>query len=211
MRESPDKAMAKLTVIGGVRPDTAFEALLRPHFDALYGRAYRLAGNAADAEDLVQELCIRVFPRVDELAALENPRAWLMRVLYRLFIDLARSQQRSPLRAAEAAEAEDYGQRPSTEPGPEAQTEAMLEHERLQRAWRYLDAEQRALLVLQGIEGHSLAEMEAMTGLPQGTLKSRLHRARARLGRLMEREREVARSSDRGTHSELPRHCKSAG
>jgi RNA polymerase sigma-70 factor (ECF subfamily) len=203
--------MVRLTVIDGVRPDTAFEAMLRPHFDVLYGRAHRLTGNAADAEDLVQELCIRVFPRVDELAGLDNPRAWLMRVLYRLFVDLARSKQRSPIRCVDIDHAEEYLQAPSGEPGPEQQTEALLQHERLQRAWQYLDGEQRALLALQAIEGHSLAEMETITGMPQGTLKSRLHRARARLGRLLEREETVAGPKDRGSDGELPTHRKSAG
>lgn len=202
--------MAKLTVIGGVRPDAAFEGMLRPHFDALYGRAFRLTGNAADAEDLVQELCIRVFPRMDELAHLENPRAWLMRVLYRLFIDLARSKQRSPVRSVGAEDIDDYLQTPSGEPGPEEQTEAMQQHERLQRAWYHLDGEQRALLVLQGIEGHSLAEIETITGMPQGTLKSRLHRARTRLGRLLTREMMTSKSANRGSDDELRRHRKSA-
>lgn len=208
--EGPESAMAKLTVIDGVRPDAAFEAMLRPHFDALYARAHRLTGNAADAEDLVQELCIRVFPRVDELAELDNPRAWMMRVLYRLFVDLARSRQRSPLRSVDADNVEAYLQTPSSEPGPQERTEAMLEQERLARAWRYLDGEQRALLVMQGIDGHSLAEMESITGLPQGTLKSRLHRARARLGRLLAREAGVATPADGGHEDELRRHRKFA-
>lgn len=203
--------MAKLKVIGGVRPDAAFEGMLRPHFDALYGRAFRLTGNAADAEDLMQELCIRVFPRMDELAHLENPRAWLMRVLYRLFIDLTRSLQRSPIKSVNAEEAEEYLQAPSGEPGPEQRAEAAQRYERLQRAWRHLDSEQRALLLLQGVEGRSLAEIEEITGIPQGTLKSRLHRARLRLGRLLARELATFRSQDRGSDDELRANRKSAG
>ena len=203
--------MAKLRVIGGLRPDTAFEAMMRPHFDALYGRAYRLTGNAADAEDLMQELCIRVYTRVDELAELENPKAWLMRVLYRLFVDFVRSRQRSPLQAIDGDDGDDYERSVSEEPGPEEHAEAMLQHERLQSAWRFLDPEQQLLLVLQGIEGHSLAEIEALTGIAQGTLKSRLHRARVRLGRLLEREKKVAMSDPRGLNDELSRHRKSAG
>ena len=203
--------MAKLTVIGETQPDAAFEALMRPHFDALYGRAYRLTGNAPDAEDLMQELCIRVFPRVEELEDLDNPKAWLMRVLYRLFIDFARARQRSPLKLVDGDDADEIEQAPGEEPGPEEQVEAMLQQERLQRAWRFLDAEQQMLLVLQGIEGHSLAEIEAITGMPQGTLKSRLHRARQRLGRLLERETNIGQSNARGSDDELSRHRKFTG
>jgi len=184
---------------------------MRPYFDALYGRAFRLTGNVADAEDLMQELCIRVYTRVEELAELENPKAWLMRVLYRLFVDFARSRQRSPLQSVDTEDGDEYEQTATEDPGPEEHAEAMLQHERLLRAWRFLDAEQQLLLVLQGIEGHSLAEIESLTGIPQGTLKSRLHRARVRLGRLLEREKKVARSDDRGLNDELSRHRKSAG
>jgi RNA polymerase sigma-70 factor (ECF subfamily) len=118
--------------------------------------------------------------------------------------------QRSPLTSVGAEDMDDYLQTPSGEPGPEEQTEALLQHERLQRAWQYLDGEQRALLVLQGIEGHSLAEMETITGMPQGTLKSRLHRARTRLGRLLARELTTSKSANRGADDELRRHRKSA-
>ena len=204
--------MAKLRVIGGLRPDTAFEAMMRPYFDALYGRAYRLTANEADAEDLMQELCIRVYTRVDELAELENPKAWLMRVLYRLFVDFARSRRRSPLQSVESDDGDDeYARTAAADPGPEEHAEAMLQHERLQRAWRYLDGEQQLLLVLQGVEGHSLGEIEALTGIAQGTLKSRLHRARVRLGRLLDRETNVAAADVRGSNDELSRHRKSAG
>jgi len=203
--------MARVTGSAGAQPDIVFETLLRPHFDALYGRAYRLTGNVADAEDLVQDLCVRVYPRIDELRDLDQPRAWLMRVLHRLFIDLARSRQRSPLRSLDAANTAESVEAVSPEPGPEQQVEAMLAHARLERAWRHLDNEQRVLLVLQGIDGHSLAEIEAITGVAQGTLKSRLHRARARLGRLLAREERATVTELRGSSHELPRHRKSAG
>jgi RNA polymerase sigma-70 factor (ECF subfamily) len=134
-----------------------------------------------------------------------------MRVLYRLFVDFARNRQRSPLQSVETEDGDEYERTATADPGPEEQTEAMQQHECLQRAWRFLDGEQQLLLVLQGIEGHSLAEMESLTGIPQGTLKSRLHRARVRLGRLLEREKKVGVADARGSNDELSRHRKSAG
>jgi len=203
--------MDKVTGIAEGRPDILFETLMRPHFDALYGRAYRLTGNNADAEDLVQDLCVRVYPRLDELERLDNPRAWLIRVLYRLFIDLTRSRQRSPLRPLEAVDGGAPIEAVSSEPGPEQHVEGMLMHARLERAWRHLDEEQRALLVLQCIDGHSLAEIEKITGIARGTLKSRLHRARVRLGRLLAREDNATVTELRSSQHELPRHRKFAG
>lgn len=210
--------MAKVIGIADGRPDILFETLLRPHFDALYGRAMQLAGDVADAEDLVQDLCVRVYPRLDELESIDNPRAWLMRVLYRLFIDMTRVRQRSPLRPMEAVDGGSLIEAESGEPGPEEQTEAILMHARLERAWRYLEAEQRMLLVLQSIDGLSLAEIEEITGIAQGTLKSRLHRARIRLGRLLAREdgacgmgKSATNKESRSSDDELPRNCRSVG
>jgi DNA-directed RNA polymerase specialized sigma24 family protein len=71
---------------------------------------------------------------------------------------------------------------------PDAQTERALTRRRVEDAWRYLDATQRALLSLHDVEGHTLAEIAELTGSPQGTIKSRLFRARERLGRLLQRK-----------------------
>jgi len=184
------KSMPKLTVIaGGREPAAAFENLIRPHLYALYRRAYRLSLNAADAEDLVQDVCVKAYPRIAELQELENPRAWLMRVLYRVFIDLTRHRKSSPLRPLSTLEEEDaFHAVASEDPGPEAQTDSAIGEARLERAWHRLEKVQRALLALHDIEGYTLAELQEMTGLPQGALKSRLHRARVRLGRLLKTE-----------------------
>jgi len=185
--------------------------LFAAHSRRLVGALTVYTGDHGDAEDLVQDLCVRVYPRIDELEGLDDPRAWLMRILYRLFIDLVRSRQRSPLRSMDATDPDEPVQAVSSEPGPEQQVEGILAHERLERAWRHLDNEQRMLLVLQGIDGHSLAEIERITGIAQGTLKSRLHRARARLGRLLAREEGLTVSEPRGSNDELPRHRKFVG
>ena len=73
-------------------------------------------------------------------------------------------------------------------PSPVEEAERALTQRRLSRAWQHLDKEQRALLALHDVEGYSLAELKELTGLKDGTLKSRLHRARIRLGKLLKRE-----------------------
>jgi RNA polymerase sigma factor (sigma-70 family) len=179
--------MARLTVIPGGREAAAsFATFIRPHFDALYRRAYRLTLNAADAEDLVQDVCVRAYPRLAELQELDNPRAWLLRVLYRLFVDLTRHRKSSPFQPMSTIEEDDSSRwMESDEPGPEAQADSAMGEARLERAWQRLDKVQRALLVLHDIEGYTLAELVEMTGLPEGTLKSRLHRARIKLGKVL--------------------------
>ncbi len=162
-----------------------FETVVRPHFDALYRAAMRLTRSRTDAEDLVQEVCLRAFSALDRLERLEYPLGWLLRVQYRIFVDAARRRLRSPFVAtANAAEAD---LALSTDPSLEEFAEASLMRRRLTRVWPELEPEQRALLALHA-EGYTLAELEAMTGLSKNVVGVRLHRARARLGRLMKDE-----------------------
>jgi RNA polymerase sigma factor (sigma-70 family) len=182
--------MARFTIVSGARSEAKrFERFIQPHFSHLYRRAYRFTMNRSDAEDLVQELCIRAFPKLSELEKMDDPMPWFLCVLYRAFIDSTRRRDRSPIDRAEPIE-DDGPWAHTSDDGldPEAQTERALTRRRLEDAWRYLDATQRALLVLHDVEGHTLSEIGELTGFPQGTIKSRLFRARARLGRLLERK-----------------------
>lgn len=178
--------MTKPPNIGRRSSELEFEKLVNPHLDPVYGRAYALTGSVPDAEDLTQEVCIRASSRLEELARHENPRAWLMQVLYRLFVDLVRSRRRSPIRlmGREGAQTS-VDAAVSTEPSPEQQADASTFLRRLHLAWERLTPDEQLLLALHGIEGLSLAEIREVTGLPVGTIKSRLHRSRIRLGQLV--------------------------
>src|SRR5688572_33392477 len=105
--------------------DISFEEVVHAHLDGLYGRAYALTGSVQDAEDLTQEVCIRASPRLEALARRENPRAWLMQVLYRLFVDLVRSRRRSPIKLMPREDAQaSVDAAVSTEPSPEQHVHA---------------------------------------------------------------------------------------
>lgn len=169
------------------KPD--FEALVRPHADYLYRLAWRFTGNAADAEDLLQDVFMKLFPRTRELAAVEALRPWLARVLYRQFVDLVRRRARSPL--VQAAEDDDEGafaHVPAAEGDPQTLSERRQGEERVAHALARLNPEQRAVVALHDIEGYTLEELERMLETPLGTLKSRLHRARRRLRVLLSME-----------------------
>ena len=99
-----------------------FTSLVQPHFAALHRAAMRLTRRRPDAEDLVQEVCLRACARLDDLGAVTNARAWLMRALYHLFVDATRRKRRRadvPLPGDEGA-----GVPYSEEPGPERAAEA---------------------------------------------------------------------------------------
>jgi RNA polymerase sigma-70 factor (ECF subfamily) len=165
-----------------------FARLIAPHLDALFRAAYRLTGNHADAEDLVQDVCVRAYANLRSLEELDQPKSWLMKIQYRLFVDGARRRVRSPLRATVGDLDETCA---STDPGLEEIAEGSLAERRILDAWGGLDKQQRALLALH-VEGHTLAELQSITDLSTDVLKARLYRARVRLGKLLATERAVA-------------------
>lgn len=168
----------------------AFETRLRPHLEPLYRLAYRLTGRREDAEDLVQDLLTKLYARREELEKVEHPRSWLMRVLYRLFIDQRRQRARSPVHLVPDGPsgdgepilerlAADSSQQPAAEAERDEQQRLLL------AAIARLSEDHRRVLALHDVEGYTLEEMQEMIDCPIGTLKSRLHRARSRLRDLL--------------------------
>ena len=176
----------------GRRARTDFEQLVGPHLDYLYRVAYRFTGTADRADDLIQDLLVRLYPRHKELTQIEQLRPWLVRVMYRQFIDQTRRDARAPYVAIADSglvgadnEGDPYAEIADSSPSPEAEFELNLDREELLRAWNQLSPEHKGLLALYEIEGYTLNELEIMLDVTRGTLKSRLHRARAHLVRLL--------------------------
>ena len=163
-----------------------FDKLVRPHFDRLYRLAFRLAGHKAEAEDLFQELLIKAFGMLDDLVTIDEPGSWLSRVMYNLFIDERRRFQRQRMHLV------DEGFLPGD--GLEALAggeDPVRDHERLEKlrqldiALAQLSDEHRVIVLLHDTEGYKLEEIHNLMGIPIGTVKSRLHRARARLREIL--------------------------
>jgi len=165
-----------------VRQDR-FAALVQPHFAVLYRAALRLTRQRQDAEDLLQEVCVRAYASVDELAGVQSPLAWLLRAEYHLFVDLARRRGRSPFVTAvdggELAEST-----PSAQPGLDRVIDVHLGYDRVAAVWQRLEADQRALLALHA-EGYGLDELAPILGIAKNAVSARLHRARQRLAKLL--------------------------
>jgi RNA polymerase sigma-70 factor (ECF subfamily) len=169
-----------------IAPAKRFEAILKPHFDALYAAARRMTFSSVDAEDLVQDVCLKSFARLDELEQIEYPRAWLLKMLYHKFIDNKRTERRSPVSIADTGldsiEPDDLVQQDSQ---PEQLVDEDIRIARILTAMNRLSGDQRALVALRDIEGLSIKELQSLTGLPSGTIKAQLHRTRAKLGRIL--------------------------
>lgn len=164
----------------------AFERLVRPHFDRLYRLAWRLAGSKAAAEDLFQELLIKAFGMLDELVKIDQPGPWLSRVMYNLFIDEKRRYARRRMHTVEEGEMAGEGIAGLAGGDDPVRANQRLEKiRRLDTALAQLSDEHRTVVLLHDTEGYKLTEIQELTGTPVGTIKSRLHRARARLREIL--------------------------
>jgi RNA polymerase sigma-70 factor (ECF subfamily) len=160
-----------------VNRDDAFEAEVLPQLRALFAVAYRLTGNAHDAEDLVQETMLRAYRAFDRYRPGTNARAWLFTILHRLRTDLLRRRGRSP----DTVELLDDG--PAVEPVHE---QALTSgHEEITRALGGLPEVFRSAVVLRDVEEFTYAEIAAILGVPVGTVMSRIHRGRMLLRRAL--------------------------
>ena len=163
-----------------------FEKIVRPHFDRLYRLAWRLAGQKAEAEDLFQELLVKAFGKLDDLVGIDEPGSWLSRMMYNLFIDERRRFTRKRLQTV--YEGEMAGDGLAGLPGADNPERDQRRFERLKKldaALSALSDEHRSIVLLHDTEGYKLTEIQDLMGIPVGTVKSRLHRARARLREIL--------------------------
>jgi RNA polymerase sigma factor (sigma-70 family) len=132
---------------------------------------------------------------LDQWRTLDQVRPWAMRVMYRIFVDQLRRERNSPVQfggstsAAEGADEEENERLIDTSEEPPELVEQQLTQKRVLAAWEHLGEEHRVVLSMHDIEGYSLADLSSMMDVPLGTLKSRLHRARAKLRELLATER----------------------
>lgn len=171
----------------------SFESLVKPHLDRLYRLSFRLTESKPEAEDLFQDVLIKVFPRLDHLIDIDQPGPWLCRIMYNHFIDNRRRFARQ--RLVSVGEDQLPGQSVDTVPGdldPVRDAERLDDIMRLDRALASLSDEHRLVVLLHDSEGFKLAEIQGITGTPVGTLKSRLHRARARLREFLAADGTIA-------------------
>jgi RNA polymerase sigma-70 factor, ECF subfamily len=172
------------TVVPGI-DNKRFSKLIEPHFDALFRAAYRLTRNRADAEDLVQETCIRACEKLAELKDAGPVKSWLLRVMHNRFVDGTRHARLSPIEVRENVTLLGSA---CPDPTPEESLDQSQRMAQLENAWRRLDRGQRALLALKA-EGYALREISEITDIAMDALTMRLYRARQNLTRCLQQER----------------------
>jgi RNA polymerase sigma-70 factor, ECF subfamily len=159
-----------------------WEAVVRDHSARVYRLAYRLTGNPHDAEDLTQDVFVRVFRSLSSYTP-GTFEGWLHRITTNLFLDQVRRKQRVRFDAL----ADDAAERlPGREPSPDTALYDRGFDADVQAALDSLSPEFRAAVVLCDIEGLSYEEVAATLDIKLGTVRSRIHRGRAQLRAALE-------------------------
>jgi len=178
-----------------------FADLVQPLLDSLYRTAFRMAGDRQVAEELVQETCLRAYARFDQYEDGSNFKAWLFRILSNLCIDHLRRRAGASFVPLETLPEPVCSATLAVESAtPEALAIGRDVEGAIAQALSVLGPELRMVVMLILVEEMSYAEAAESLDLPVGTVRSRLHRARAelqgKLGVLLDRRPVKAKKRD---------------
>ena len=163
-----------------------------PYMDQLYSHALRLTKNPADAEDLVQETYLKGYKAFNSFKDGTNLRAWLFRILTNSFINAYRKKQRSfdeqeveDIEAINTLSSADYSSNTHLGISAEDALFERLTDDEIQTAIDSLPGTYKDVVLLADVQGFSYKEIAEILDVPDGTVMSRLHRARAKLKDLL--------------------------
>lgn len=171
------------------RDPKAFELLIRQYQEPVLNLLYRMLGNKAEAEDLAQEVFVTVFKKIDTFRQEAALSTWIFKIASNQcknrFKYLARRREERRIEMDESGVLNQLNPRNASLTSAIAQPDQMVEGLQMERliqdAISSLDDEHRLVLVLRDIQNLTYDEITSITGLPLGTVKSRLHRARMAL------------------------------
>ena len=159
----------------------AWEALVKRHQDRVLNLAYQFTGDRDEARDLAQEIFVRLYLRLDRYDRARPFRTWFNSLARNLCIDHYRSRREKQRLATVALE--DPAVVASAGPPPDRRLERREQREMVLSALDSLSATLREAIVLKDLQQMPLEEVARALGLPIGTVKSRVFRARIELGR----------------------------
>jgi len=194
-----------------IGPQREFEQLFLRSQRRAYNLAYRLTGNATDAEDVTQDAYVRAWHNFDSYDATRSFEGWLFRIITNRVIDLRRRQKRVPMYSLDTPVQGDDDSQPlahefaAPDSNPEQIVISPIMDERLQEALAALPEDYRQAILLCDVEQRSYQEIADAMHCAIGTVRSRIHRARVMLRKFMEagavRQRKQAASRSMPTVS----------
>jgi RNA polymerase sigma-70 factor (ECF subfamily) len=160
---------------------SAFQRLVEQHRSMVYRMAYQFAGNHYDAEDIAQEVFIKVYRSLDRFRRDSQLSSWLYRIVMNACIDHRRRQASVGTRLGGGNVEDQLLDTPEDAPGPEARAYAGELGQVLESEIGRLPAGQRVVFVMRHYQGLKLSEIAGALGLAEGTVKRQLHAAVHRL------------------------------
>jgi RNA polymerase sigma-70 factor (ECF subfamily) len=180
-RPAHEGVAAEAPAAGAWTPPT-WDEIVRQHSARVYRLAYRLAGNRQDAEDLTQEVFVRVFRSLSSFQP-GTFEGWLHRITTNLFLDQARRKQRIRFDSLP----DDFQDRlPGLLPSPDVAFVRDMFDADIESALSQLSPEYRAAVVLCDVEGLSYEEIAIVLDVKIGTVRSRIHRGRSMLRKALD-------------------------
>jgi len=180
-----------------VGDQTAWEAIVRQHWRKVFNVAYKFVGKHDEAEDLTQDIFLKIFRSLDTFDRRANFQTWLISISRNLCIDYYRSSKKERRTIDRAVNAADLSP-VSVELGPLAALEQQDMAALLRRALQALPSSLRTAVLLRDLQELSYQEIADRLSLPEGTVKSRINRGRRELARQVTRLRHQAELRRRG-------------
>jgi RNA polymerase sigma-70 factor (ECF subfamily) len=188
--ERPDEELVRRYVAGD---RAAFSALVARHERRVYNLAFRMLGREEDARDATQDAFLTALRKLSSFRGEAAFTTWMHRVTVNACYDILRKRKREPVLDEPAQE-----ERSSASPDPAEGAATAVD---VQRALALVPHEFRAVLVLHDVQDLGYEEVAGILGIPVGTVKSRLHRGRVALARLLPGERSPRPEPSEGTMS----------
>lgn len=178
-----------------------FKALVRRYENRLYSAALRMLGNAEEAEEVVQDTCIKLHQSIERFKSQSSFAAWLFQIAHNCCLDKLRTRHRrssfgfgwfsfDPQASPEKEDGQDMSsvvsQAADSAPNPAEKLDLSEQGSVISESLRQLPDSQRAVVVLHDIEGFSYQEISDIVGANIGTVRSRLHYGRLKLRELLE-------------------------
>jgi len=188
MTEGEDRELIERFARGESR---AFDTIVEKYEQRVYAISLRMTGNVEDARDAMQDVFISALRALRSFRGDAQLSTWIHRVAVNASLDVLRKRKRHVAQPLEEA-----GERPSEDIGPEDAAARAARAVEVQRALQAVSEEHRAVLVLHDLQDLDYAETAAALDIPVGTVKSRLHRARSEMARLLGHLRDAEPSED---------------
>ena len=168
--------------------DSAWEALLKAYSRKIYNLCYRFTGRVEEAEDVTQEVFIKVFQTLKSYHAAQGSfGTWLNRVARNHLVDHYRRARKDRVTSSLEDELPEAEQQPSPHMEPTGPVESRERREVLQQGLDKLSPDLREAVILRDLHDLDYEEIAQVLSVPQGTVKSRINRGRLELGRVLKR------------------------